>query len=480
MQTIPCPSCGAQIQFRSSASVMAVCEYCKTTVLKDVDSVKNLGKMSDVLEDYSPIQLGTSGIFGGRSFTVIGRIQLRYSDGLWNEWYVMYDDGKAAWLGDASGQYMLTSEVQGGSNVPQFSALIPAHSYSIGGHSYIASDVRTADCIGGQGELPFKVGTGYQARVADLRSGRSFISLDYSEGDVPKIYVGQAVTLDEIKCQLLRDDDQVKSGSEKFRGKLQNLACPHCGSSTSFVPGLTSTIICPSCHSQLDTSGSIAQVLAIGKSAEQIYTTLTLGAVATISGKQFEIIGIMRLTDNENTLWTEYLLHNPKAGFLWIVETDEDWARVMVMDEWPIWPQEDMAVLGATSYRKLYRYPARVIYAIGAFNWRVCVGYQTENVEFQHGQIKLAAEITGNEITWSQSAPVSADQIHAWFGDTVNAHKQNSTPSLKDTSTKFIWIILLLNIIPLLLAPIAMIPILVGLAAIYYPAKFLDSFDHNE
>ncbi|MGZ3254606.1 MAG: DUF4178 domain-containing protein, partial [Burkholderiaceae bacterium] len=108
MQTVSCPSCGAQVEFRSYASVLAVCEYCKTTILKDADSVKNLGKMSDVLEDYSPIQIGTTGVFGGRSFSVIGRIQLRYSAGMWNEWYVLFDDGKAAWWSDSCGQYTLT------------------------------------------------------------------------------------------------------------------------------------------------------------------------------------------------------------------------------------------------------------------------------------------------------------------------------------------------------------------------------------
>jgi len=480
MQTIPCPGCGAPIQFKSVASVMAVCEFCKTTVLKDLDSVKNLGKMSDVLEDYSPIQIGTAGVFGGNAFSVIGRIQLRYTDGMWNEWYVMFDNGKPAWLGDASGQYMLTSEVPGGSNFPPFTSLVPAHPYTIGGHNYTASDVRTADCTGGQGELPFKVGQGYQAKVADMRNGRSFLSLDYSDGEHPKIYVGQAVTLDELQCQLLREDDQVSSAAGKFRGKISTLSCPSCGSNASYVPGLTSTLICPSCHAQLDVSSATAQVLAIASAVSQEPTTLKLGAQANINGKPYQLIGAMRCADNDHTVWTEYLMHNPRAGFLWLIETDEGWARAMVMDEWPTWMQEDTAVLGNVPFKKLYRYSARVIYAIGAFNWRVGIGYQTEVVEFQSGQSKLAAEITASEITWSQSAPVSVDQIHAWFGDTVNAHKVNTEETLKQISTKFMWIIGLLNLIPLLLSPLSWFAIAIGLAAIYYPAKYLDSLNSGD
>ncbi|MDB5842204.1 MAG: hypothetical protein JWQ23_4156 [Herminiimonas sp.] len=75
---------------------MAVCGYCKTTVLKDADSARHMGRMSEVLEDYSPLRIGTSGSFGGKGFTVIGRIQLRYPAGLWSEWQVLFDDGEAA------------------------------------------------------------------------------------------------------------------------------------------------------------------------------------------------------------------------------------------------------------------------------------------------------------------------------------------------------------------------------------------------
>ena len=76
MQNVACPNCGAPVTFKSHASVQAVCEFCQTTVVKEAGAVKNMGKMSDVLEDYSPVQIGTAGTHAGKEFTVIGRIQL--------------------------------------------------------------------------------------------------------------------------------------------------------------------------------------------------------------------------------------------------------------------------------------------------------------------------------------------------------------------------------------------------------------------
>lgn len=478
MQNVSCPSCGAQVQFRSAASVMAVCEYCKTTILKDADSVKDLGKMSDVLEDYSPIQIGTSGSFGSQGFTVIGRIQLRYSAGRWNEWYVMFDDGKTAWLGDSSGLYTFTTERKATTPLPAFADLAPSRTYSIGGASYIAAEIRTADCIGGQGELPFKVGQGYQARVADFRSGSSFLTLDYSDSDTPTVYTGQAVTLEDLKCQLLRDDDQVKTSAGKFTGKIDKLDCPSCGSPIKYLPGVTANIICPACQAQVDASGPKAQVLAAGERLAQVKTTLELGAQAKINGADFELIGVMNRVDDEGTPWTEYLLHNARSGFLWLIETDEGWSRAKVQEKWPDWSQTESVTLGTATFRKLYEYTATVKFAVGAFNWRVHVGDQTRVVEFESGTTRLAAEITLDEITWSQSTPVAADQIRAWFGEKISANK--AAAPKKSLSGRFIFWILLLNAIPLLMSfSRTWIFVLLAVAAIYLPAKYMESLDKD-
>lgn len=457
---------------------MAVCEYCKTTILKDADSVKDLGKMSDVLEDYSPIQIGTTGVFGGHGFTVIGRIQLRWSAGLWNEWYILFDDGRASWLSDSSGLYTLTTERGGEAQLPAFGDLVAARSYAIGGKNYTAAEIRTADCIGGQGELPFKVGQGWQARVADLRSGTSFLTLDYSDADRPTVYTGQAVRLDQLQCQLLRDDDTVKASAGKFRGKIDRLGCPSCGGNITYLPGLTTNLICPSCQSQIDASASTAQVMAAGERVARVHTTLELGAQASIGGAQYELIGLMRRVDEENTGWTEYLLHSARAGFLWLVETDEGWARAKVQDDWPVWNHGDTAQLDQATFRKLYEYTARVVYAAGAFNWRVGVGDSNRVIEFESGQNKLAAEMTAEEITWSLSSPVPADQIRAWFGEKVAADKNAPKAGLDDLSRKFIIAILALNAIPLLMDfGGTWLYVLLAIAAVYLPAKYLSALD---
>lgn len=481
MQNVACPSCGAPVEFRSHASVQAVCGFCQTTVLKSADAVKNLGKMSEVLEDYSPIQIGTAGKFDGKTFTVVGRIQLRYSAGMWNEWYLAYDDGTTGWLGDSSGLYTLTQDapqfLQNLADIPQFGQITPASRQTIDNKSWIAAEVREGECIGGQGELPFQIKGGWRIRVADFRQGTQFLTLDYSDGDIPKAYLGQAVTLAQLECQLLRDDDEVKSSAGKYKGKVDALDCPACGSAIKFVPGVTQTLLCPACDSQIDAASPKAQVLAAGSAQRQASTTLQLGASAKINGAQHQIIGLMQRSDDENTVWTEYLLYNTRGGFIWLVETDSAWYKATVQSDWPNWSGGDKISLGNKAFAQESDYPSQVVYAAGAFNWRVNVGDQTRIVEFACGSENLSAEISAAEITWSRSTVIAADQIRAWFGQEIAADKQVDKQPTSAVGIKWFVIgLLIANAIPLLGGNgLTWIIVLAGLAAICLPYWFMNN-----
>jgi hypothetical protein len=481
MQIVSCPSCGAQVQFRSHASVVAVCEFCRATVMKDADAVKDLGKMSSALEDYTRIQIGTAGVVGGRNFSVVGRIQLRYSAGMWNEWFLLFDDTGTGWLGDSSGLYTVTTEAQASGALPAFADIEPGKRYTIAGQLFTASEKRSAECIGGQGELPFRVGEGWQARVADFRAGASFVTLDYSDSDTPALYNGVAVTLEEMKCQLLRDDEQIKQSAGKYRGKLDALECPSCGTAIKYLPGVTTSLVCPSCQAQLDAAGPQAQILAQGEKIERVRTTIPLGAEAKINGVDYQVIGAMVRADQEQTEWTEYLLYNTRASFFWLIETDEGWSRANVMASWPEWRalDADHADLDKVSYNQLYDYPATVKFAAGAFNWRVAAGDVVQVFEFENGQTKLAAELTGEELTWSRSTPVAFDQVKAWFGTALRSDPLRKMPGealpSSRSATKFLWWILGLNAIPLLFNfSGTFIYVVLALLAIYLPAKLFD------
>ncbi|MDB5756908.1 MAG: hypothetical protein JWM30_197 [Burkholderia sp.] len=474
MQKVSCPSCGAPLAFKSHASVMAICDYCKSTVIKDAEAVRDIGKMSAVLEDYSPLQVGTSGTFGGQSFTLIGRIQLRYDAGLWNEWNLMFDDGRTGWLSESGGQYTLTLEKEVGQALPPFGELHASATYQLLGQIYTAADVRSARCTGGEGELPFRVGAGWQARTADLRSSESFITLDYSDGEVPRVYAGQSVTLEQLKCQLLRDEASIKDSAYAYRKKVQALNCPSCGHSIQYVPGLTRQLVCPACRVTIDANTDIAAIDAAAERMKACETTLELGAKAAIDGKPFQLIGALKRRDGEGSTWTEYLLYESRAGFLWLIETDEGWWRAKVHDDWPLWNGGGELKSGSLSFTKVSEYDAQVLCAVGAFNWQVKAGDAAHVLEFESGKNRLAAEYTAEEMTWTWAAKVGADQIRAWFGGAIEADKLPAKTSVDTIARYFLWGLLGFNFIPLMFQfDRTWHYSAFGAAAIWLPAKIM-------
>ena len=51
-----CPSCGAEVFFKSSVSVFAVCSHCQSMLVRHDMDLESLGSMAHVPDDVSPAQ----------------------------------------------------------------------------------------------------------------------------------------------------------------------------------------------------------------------------------------------------------------------------------------------------------------------------------------------------------------------------------------------------------------------------------------
>jgi hypothetical protein len=439
---------------------MAVCGFCRAAVHKDPAAVRELGKISAVLEDYSPIQVGTSGSYRARPFTVIGRIQMRYDAGIWNEWYLLFDGGGAGWLGDASGQYTLTEARVQPAGLPAFDALRVAENQDLGPGlgQYTVADKRVAASCGAEGELPTGLHAGWEARVADLRQGAAFVTLDYSDAAQPILYSGAAVTLKSLKCQLLRDDEQIRESAGRYRARVDSLLCPSCGTAIGYLPGLAVNLVCQSCATRLDAAAPQAEVLAAGERHGKMRFALALGAEGKIGGQDYRVLGVLKRQDDDGEEWDEYLLYSTAGRFFWLIQAGEDWWRSDVMETWPEPATPDAASVrhDKRAFKSTLDYPARVTYAAGAFNWRVKAGDVVQVREFEHGQSGLSAESNAHELTWSRSTPVARDQVRAWFKlpGRQGAAAKVPTPAqsaLTDLQVRLFFWMLGINVVPLVL-----------------------------
>jgi hypothetical protein len=202
-----CPHCGAPIVFKTSICLLAVCAHCSSLVRrKDLD-VEKLGEVAQLQPDGTPLQLGGRGAHQGAAFDIVGRVQLATDAGFWNEWNIVFADGKQGWLGEAQGVYAVSFAAAAPDNVPLFKNITVGQKIDLGGTTFRARDLLTARYLSAEGELPFRPPLGEAAPSVDLVApGRKFATLDWSEGaEKPSLFLGEYEEFDDLKLTGLRE-----------------------------------------------------------------------------------------------------------------------------------------------------------------------------------------------------------------------------------------------------------------------------------
>src|SRR2546423_12686736 len=109
-----CPACGATVTFKTGSAVVVVCESCNSVVARTARGVEDAGKVADVVESGSPLDVNLRGTYLGVAFELTGRAQLGHAaGGFWDEWYAAFSDGRWGWLAEAQGRFYLTFQIPG-------------------------------------------------------------------------------------------------------------------------------------------------------------------------------------------------------------------------------------------------------------------------------------------------------------------------------------------------------------------------------
>ena len=203
-----------RVAFRSTDLPVKVCAYCRTSVLRDDAGVRAMGKAATVPDDVSPLQLGARGRDGDLGFELIGRIRWRWTDGGWNEWLALFDDGSHGWLGEAMGRIMLLRAVPLDTVAPSArerlangALLAVGDRIAIAALEYDVADARTVTAMASEGELPFPAPAGLTMASVDLQTGDGRCASLQREGTKTEAFVGRYAKLAELRMTNLRAFD---------------------------------------------------------------------------------------------------------------------------------------------------------------------------------------------------------------------------------------------------------------------------------
>ncbi|PSJ80127.1 DUF4178 domain-containing protein [Neisseria iguanae] len=493
-----CPSCGAPVQAYSATAVTLVCSYCNSMLVRHDGSIADTGRDSALLEDFSPLQIGTTGRFLLRGFSIIGRLQAYYDGGVWNEWYVLFDDGHDGWLSEAGDLYVMTMSDRLLQPMPNFHDIRAGFStLNHNGKQFMASDVREISLsqTAVQGELPFRIQGKTVSRTADWRCENLFLTLDYAEAE-PQAFVGRMVKLDDLHLTNTRSDDQIRESAGRLKGLRQTEGCPNCGGSVHWVSGLAEHIVCPSCASELQADKDKIRLIEANhmRQAQGKLFMLPVGSQGRLKNRDYYVMGAVRYSETgaqetfdkmfgmanhalvAESWWAEYLLYHPQHGFGWLVQTAEGkWSVSETLNEWPRLNQYNQP----QGCEKLYDYGGRVEVAAGAFYWQVRQGDLNYYTDYRQGSGKLSAALSKNELAWSKNTPIRYSEIAQAFGLTQSRAPQY-TANMRSDGVSNSLRLLMMGILLMINAPAwlmmgseqifneSMIPTIFGIAFIWF------------
>ena len=438
-----CPSCGAKVQFRASSTLLAVCNYCQSTLIRTDIDVENIGKMADLLPDSSLLQIGTQGTHKKMAFSVIGRVQYQHESGIWNEWHLLFANGSTGWLSEASGSFVLSFLNSTGTPPLKLEQYKLDLSVPILGQRLTVTNIEKARCIAGQGELPFRIQTGFDVTVIDLSNETVFASLDFSE-DQPLLFLGEQVELSALALSHLRNIDQAA-----IQTKARSFNCPSCASPVEVLLSNTKTIVCKSCSAVLDISNNNVDVIVKSQKVlgSQVKPVIELGSLGHFEGVDYTVIGYMRRSTRSyglNYYWSEFLLHHPGYGFRWLISSDGHWTFAKSLQKSPAETSSysgNKTVFLDKSFKHFSTYTAITVQVLGEFYWKVKLEDKASIQDFVNPPSILSKEKYAKEVTWTAGEYIGKQDVEYAFRNTfslpdpVNIAANQPSPYNTQTST---------------------------------------------
>ncbi len=426
-----CPACGAPVVFKAGSSVVVVCESCNSVVARTDRGVEDVGKVADVVESGSPLDVNLRGTYLGVPFELTGRAQLGHAaGGFWDEWYAAFSDGRWGWLAEAQGRFYLTFQIQ----VPAPNALPSFDSLQLGQQVWaipaqqppVVAEKGTAQMLAAEGEIPYLVRPGETYPYADL-SGHdgAFATLDFSE-QPPLVFTGREVSLEELGlAHATRTRER-----EAQQVAAAQLNCPNCGGPLELrAPDRSERVTCPNCGSLLDVNqGQLRYLTTLVRRDPP--PSIPVGATAEFEGRPMTVIGFMiRSFEFEGVryFWNEYLLYNPAVGFRCLVESDAHWSYVKSVPPGEVVGSGRGVIYGGKSFRIFQDAAARVEYVEGEFYWKVSVGELVQATDYVAAPLMLSKEVPiirrggqsvleAEEINWSLGAYTPVREVERKFG----------------------------------------------------------------
>jgi len=449
-----CPGCGKPVVFCGSFSMSSICDACGTIVVRpdyghpltgqglaartggQTDWKANSGETPAQQQNFatsgtippptgndSPLEFGMRGIYQGHSFEIRGVVRLEHdAGGFWDEWYLLFDDGRWGWLAEVQQHFYLTFAVdlKKAATIPSFDKIRLEERFLLrpGEPPMTVIEKGCGRPLGARGEIPYALAPRKVYQYADLSGpGGRFATIDFEETP-PSLYFGRSVALGDLHLPHKPED----LGHEPRHVEAVNADCPNCRHSLTLrIPHKTVRVGCTACGAILDAAEGRLQLVRTIAGASK--PRLPLGAKGPLFGVQYTVVGYLKrcLKSDASEAWDEYLLYDSHVGYRWLTASDEKWYFVQTVPAGNVELQGKNVLYDGKTFRWHEQDIALVSCVLGEFYWKVDRGEQIWMTDYIRPPEMLSREITHGgpdtgEISWSRAVFLSVKTIEQAFG----------------------------------------------------------------
>jgi hypothetical protein len=183
-RSLSCPSCGGPLPIEHRFVRMVTCKYCETLNEITDGGLSPAGKMGRLAPLPTRFAVGQAGTLSGRPFRVLGRVRYGHEEGVWDEWYLAFDNGEAAWLEEEEGEVILAQVEQLRTPAPTFEEARLGSRFDVNGHPFLVTERCRARVMGSEGQLFFKAVPGRPVLFVEGNVGGRIAFLEYSDGEI--------------------------------------------------------------------------------------------------------------------------------------------------------------------------------------------------------------------------------------------------------------------------------------------------------
>lgn len=193
-----CPACGAPLTIQNRFVKVVTCDFCQQVSLLHDEGLDPTGKTAKLVDLPSALYIDATGTIGERRFTVVGRLRYSYEGGLWDEWFIAFDDGEVGWLVEDEGEFKLYTKESLTAPVPEFEKVAVGTTITVAGREVFVSEKGHAEYAGSEGQLAFAAVPGEKIRYLDGTSAEQLVSLEYAPNEI-ELSVGNPVSREQLK-----------------------------------------------------------------------------------------------------------------------------------------------------------------------------------------------------------------------------------------------------------------------------------------